>query len=94
MKKILSELKALQTEMRVKVNGAQASPALWTALLYAIFIFGHYRESTIMWHNISTNEGNVIEIANGILYFMQISLICKLSSSYSYATFNDINTFI
>ena len=47
-----------------------------------------------MWHNISTNEGNLIETIDGIWYFMQISLICKLSSSYSYATFNDINTFI
>lgn len=35
-----------------------------------------------------------MEIFEGILYFMQISLICKMSSSYSYATFNDINTFI
>jgi len=47
-----------------------------------------------MRHNISTNEGNLIEIIDGIRYLMQISLICKLWSSYSYATFNDINTFI
>ena len=47
-----------------------------------------------MWQNISTNEGNLSEITDGIRYLMQISLICKLSSSYSYATLNDINTFI
>jgi hypothetical protein len=87
--------------MRVKANDAQTSLAVknYTHISVhfytpAIFIFGYYHQSTTMRHDISTNEGNLIEIADGILYFMQISLICKLSSSYSYATFNDINTFI